>query len=126
MLGYSFSLSCLAASLAVLCGLTHFSADCREDRATFIECDIQVTVGTSQQRGSVSYLYICGDMPPQGHFAGLFARLVPCLSNSQVGPSMYNILHTLFHLLQNCPLPNDGLKEQIPNSHVDASRAVWP
>ncbi|NXB26652.1 PKHD1 protein, partial [Rhagologus leucostigma] len=71
-------LSCLAprlrASLAVLCGLTHSSADCREDRATFIECDIQVVVGTSQQTGSVSYLYVCGDTPPQGHFAGLFAR----------------------------------------------------
>ncbi|NWY20220.1 PKHD1 protein, partial [Aphelocoma coerulescens] len=71
-------LSCLAprprAPLAVLCGLTHFSANCQEDRATFIECDIQVTVGTSQQRGSVSYLYVCGDTPPQGRFAGLFAR----------------------------------------------------
>ncbi|NXR72236.1 PKHD1 protein, partial [Pycnonotus jocosus] len=71
-------LSCLAprlqASLAVLCGLTHSSASCQEDRATFIECDIGVTVGTSQQRGSVSYLYICGDSPLQGHFAGLFAR----------------------------------------------------
>ncbi|TRZ13995.1 hypothetical protein HGM15179_013119, partial [Zosterops borbonicus] len=70
-------LSCLAphlqASLAILCGLTHSSASCQEDRATFIECDIQVTVGTSQQRGSVSYLYICGDTPPQGHFSGLFA-----------------------------------------------------
>ncbi|XP_068867901.1 fibrocystin isoform X2 [Aphelocoma coerulescens] len=70
-------LSCLAprprAPLAVLCGLTHFSANCQEDRATFIECDIQVTVGTSQQRGSVSYLYVCGDTPPQGRFAGLFA-----------------------------------------------------
>ncbi|NXO16401.1 PKHD1 protein, partial [Oriolus oriolus] len=71
-------LSCLAprlrASLAVLCGLTHSSSDCREDRATFIACDIQVMVGTSQQRGSVSYLYVCGDTPPQGHFSGLFAR----------------------------------------------------
>ncbi|NXJ21443.1 PKHD1 protein, partial [Dicrurus megarhynchus] len=71
-------LSCLAprlrASLAVLCGLTHFSADCREDRATFVECDIQVMVGTSQQREPVSYLYVCGDTPPQGHFGGLFAR----------------------------------------------------
>ncbi|NWI47118.1 PKHD1 protein, partial [Picathartes gymnocephalus] len=71
-------LSCLAprlrASLAILCGVTHSSASCREDRATFIECDIQVTVGTSQQRGSVSYLYVCGDTLPQGHFAGLFAR----------------------------------------------------
>ncbi|NXH83665.1 PKHD1 protein, partial [Edolisoma coerulescens] len=71
-------LSCLAprlrASLAVLCGLTRSSADCRGDRATFIECDIQVVVGTSQQRGSVSYLYVCGDTPPQGRFAGLFAR----------------------------------------------------
>ncbi|NXH99521.1 PKHD1 protein, partial [Pachycephala philippinensis] len=71
-------LSCLAprlrASLAVLCGLTHSSADCREERATFIECDIQVMVGTSQQRGSVSYLYVCRDTPPQGRFAGLFAR----------------------------------------------------
>uniref|UniRef100_A0A8C5IPZ5 PKHD1 ciliary IPT domain containing fibrocystin/polyductin n=1 Tax=Junco hyemalis TaxID=40217 RepID=A0A8C5IPZ5_JUNHY len=65
-------LSCLAprlpASLAILCGLTHSSASCQEDRATFIECDIQVLVGTSQQRGSVFYFYICGDTPPQGHF----------------------------------------------------------
>ncbi|NXS20996.1 PKHD1 protein, partial [Mystacornis crossleyi] len=71
-------LSCLAprlqASLAVLCGLTHSSADCREDRATFIECDIQVVVGTSQQRASVSYLYVCGDTPPQRHFSGLLVR----------------------------------------------------
>ncbi|NXL13533.1 PKHD1 protein, partial [Setophaga kirtlandii] len=71
-------LSCLAprlpASLAVLCGLTHSSASCQEDRATFIECDIRVLVGTSQQRGSVSYFYICGHTPPQGHFAGLLAR----------------------------------------------------
>uniref|UniRef100_A0A8C3MZI7 Uncharacterized protein n=1 Tax=Geospiza parvula TaxID=87175 RepID=A0A8C3MZI7_GEOPR len=70
-------LSCLAprlpASLAILCGLTHPSASCQEDRATFIECDIQVLVGTSQQRGSVSYFYICGDTPPPGHFAGLLA-----------------------------------------------------
>ncbi|NXY54753.1 PKHD1 protein, partial [Callaeas wilsoni] len=73
-------LSCLAprlrASLAVLCGLTHSSASCREDRATFIECDIRVMVGTSQQRESLSYLYVCGDTPLQEHFAGLFARLV--------------------------------------------------
>ncbi|NWT35299.1 PKHD1 protein, partial [Cardinalis cardinalis] len=71
-------LSCLAphlpASLAILCGLTHSSASCQEDRATFIECDIQVLVGISQQRGSASYFYICGDTPPQGHFAGLLAR----------------------------------------------------
>ncbi|NXR53878.1 PKHD1 protein, partial [Hippolais icterina] len=71
-------LSCLAprlqASLAILCGLTHSSASCQEDRATFIECDIRVTVGTSQQRGSVSYLYVCRDTTPQGRFAGLFAR----------------------------------------------------
>ncbi|NWV07113.1 PKHD1 protein, partial [Ptilonorhynchus violaceus] len=71
-------LSCLAphlqASLAVLCGLTPSPTDCREDRATFIGCDIQVTVGPSQQRASVSYLYVCGDTPPRGHFAGLFAR----------------------------------------------------
>ncbi|OWK56655.1 Fibrocystin [Lonchura striata] len=70
-------LSCLAprlqASLATLCGLTHSSDNCQEDRATFIECDIQVMVGTSQQRGSVSYFYICGDTLPQGHFAGLLA-----------------------------------------------------
>ncbi|XP_056344169.1 fibrocystin [Oenanthe melanoleuca] len=70
-------LSCLAprlpASLAILCGLTHSSASCQEDRATFIGCDILVTVGTSQQRGSVSHFYVCGDTPPQGHFAGLLA-----------------------------------------------------
>ncbi|KFW78964.1 Fibrocystin, partial [Manacus vitellinus] len=80
-------LSCLAprlhASLATLCGLTPSSADCREDRATFIECDVRVTVGPHQQKGSVSYLYVCEDSPPQWHhrdttppqrcFAGLFA-----------------------------------------------------
>ncbi|XP_009693892.1 PREDICTED: fibrocystin, partial [Cariama cristata] len=80
-------LSCLAprlhASLAILCGLTHSSVDCREDRATFIECDVQVTVGSHHQRESVSYLYVCEDRPPQWHqrdinppqryFAGLFA-----------------------------------------------------
>ncbi|XP_041336779.1 fibrocystin [Pyrgilauda ruficollis] len=70
-------LSCLAprlrASLAVLCGLTHSSANCQEDRATFIECDIRVLVGSSQQRGSVSYFYICGDTQLQGHFDGLLA-----------------------------------------------------
>ncbi|XP_069706944.1 fibrocystin [Phaenicophaeus curvirostris] len=80
-------LSCLAprlhASLAILCGLTHPAVDCREDRATFIECDVQVTVGSYHQRGSASYLYVCEDSPPQWHwrdtsppqrrFAGLFA-----------------------------------------------------
>ncbi|XP_076188719.1 fibrocystin isoform X2 [Aptenodytes patagonicus] len=80
-------LSCLAprlhASLAILCGLTHSSVDCREDRATFIECDVQVMVDSYRQRGSVSYLYVCEDSPPQWHwrdinppqrhFAGLFA-----------------------------------------------------
>ncbi|NXW92448.1 PKHD1 protein, partial [Alopecoenas beccarii] len=80
-------LSCLAprlrASLAILCGLAHSSVDCREDRATFIECDVQVMVGSYRQRGSVSYLYVCEDSPPQWHwrdtntprrhFAGLFA-----------------------------------------------------
>ncbi|NXR04917.1 PKHD1 protein, partial [Sagittarius serpentarius] len=66
-------LSCLAprlhASLAVLCGLTRSSVDCREDRATFIECDVQVTVGSYRQRGSVSYLYVCEDSPPQDQLA---------------------------------------------------------
>ncbi|XP_054677399.1 fibrocystin isoform X8 [Grus americana] len=70
------------ASLTILCGLTHSSVDCREGRATFIECDVEVTVGSYRQRGSVSYLYICEDSqlqghwrdmnPPQRHFAGLF------------------------------------------------------
>ncbi|XP_053919594.1 fibrocystin [Cuculus canorus] len=80
-------LSCLAprlhASLAILCGLTRSAVDCREDRTTFIECDVQVTVGSYHQRGSASYLYVCEDSPPQWHwrgtsapqrrFAGLFA-----------------------------------------------------
>ncbi|XP_063279528.1 fibrocystin isoform X2 [Prinia subflava] len=70
-------LSCLAprlqAPLAILCGLTHSSASCQEDRATFVECDIRVTAGVSQHRGSVSYLYACGDAPPRGRFEGLFA-----------------------------------------------------
>nr|XP_009942694.1 PREDICTED: fibrocystin [Opisthocomus hoazin] len=80
-------LSCLTprlhASLAILCGLTHSSVDCREERATFIKCDVQVMVDSYHQRGSVSYLYVCGDSPPQWHwrdinppqrhFAGLFA-----------------------------------------------------
>ncbi|XP_064304301.1 fibrocystin isoform X2 [Phalacrocorax carbo] len=80
-------LSCLAprlhVTLATLCGLTHSSVDCREDRATFIECDVQVMVDSYHQRGSVSYLYVCEDSPPQWHqrdinppqrhFVGLFA-----------------------------------------------------
>ncbi|NXD43889.1 PKHD1 protein, partial [Copsychus sechellarum] len=60
-------LSCLAprlrASLAILCGVTHSSASCQEDRATFIDCDIRVTVGTSQQRGSVSFFYVSPLLP---------------------------------------------------------------
>ncbi|XP_009954196.1 PREDICTED: fibrocystin, partial [Leptosomus discolor] len=80
-------LSCLAprlhASLAIFCGLTHSSVNCQGDKATFIECDVQVKVGSYHQRGSVSYLYVCEDSPPQWHrrdinppqrhFAGLFA-----------------------------------------------------
>ncbi|NXX15453.1 PKHD1 protein, partial [Podargus strigoides] len=66
-------LSCLVprlhASLAILCGLTHSSVDCREDRATFIKCDVQVTVDSYHQRGSVSYLYVCEDSPPQDQLA---------------------------------------------------------
>ncbi|NXI97666.1 PKHD1 protein, partial [Psophia crepitans] len=66
-------LSCLAprlhASLAILCGLTHSSVDCREERATFIECDVEVTVGSYRQRESVSYLYVCEDSPPQDQLA---------------------------------------------------------
>ncbi|NXA18102.1 PKHD1 protein, partial [Ibidorhyncha struthersii] len=71
-------LSCLAprlhASLAILCGLTHSSVDCREDRATFIECDVQVTVGSYRQRGSVSYLYV-------SHFfiVGIRDQLASCV-----------------------------------------------
>lgn len=84
-----FSPLVFAASLAILCGLTHSSVDCREERATFIECDVQVIVGSYRQRGSLSYLYVCEDSPPhwdinppRRHFAGLFARLVLRLSNS--------------------------------------------
>ncbi|NWS73473.1 PKHD1 protein, partial [Crotophaga sulcirostris] len=80
-------LSCLAprlhASLAILCGLTRSTVDCQEDRATFIQCEVQVTVGSYHNRGSVSYLYVCEDTPPrwhrrginppQRHFSGLFA-----------------------------------------------------
>ncbi|NXY72716.1 PKHD1 protein, partial [Glareola pratincola] len=66
-------LSCLAprlhASLAILCGLTRSSVDCQEDRATFIDCDVQVTVGSYRQRQSVSYLYVCEDSPPQDQLA---------------------------------------------------------
>ncbi|NXX38937.1 PKHD1 protein, partial [Tricholaema leucomelas] len=70
-------LSCLAprlhASLAILCGLTHSTVDCQEERATFIECDVQVTVGSYQQRGFVSYLYVCEDSPPQDQLASCVA-----------------------------------------------------
>ncbi|NXQ23969.1 PKHD1 protein, partial [Alaudala cheleensis] len=71
-------LSCLAprlqASLAILCGLTHASSSCQGDRATFIDCDIRVTVGTSQQGGSVPYLYI-------SHFftVGIGDQLASCV-----------------------------------------------
>ncbi|KFV96919.1 Fibrocystin, partial [Eurypyga helias] len=73
-------LRCLAprlqASLAILCGLTHSSVDCQEDRATFIECDVQVTVGSYRQRGSMSYLYVCEDSPPQ---LGIRDQLASCV-----------------------------------------------
>ncbi|NXK91009.1 PKHD1 protein, partial [Formicarius rufipectus] len=59
----------LHASLATLCGLTWSSADCREDRDTFIECDVQVTVGPYQQKEPLSFLYVCGDNPPRDQLA---------------------------------------------------------
>ncbi|NXT47008.1 PKHD1 protein, partial [Pluvianellus socialis] len=71
-------LSCLAprlhASLAILCGLTHSSVNCQEDRATFIECEVQVTVDSYRQRGSVSYLYV-------SHFftVGIRDQLASCV-----------------------------------------------
>ncbi|NXJ08696.1 PKHD1 protein, partial [Odontophorus gujanensis] len=73
------SLSCLAprlhASLAFLCSLTHSSADCREDRATIIECDVQVTVGSYCQKGPRSYLYL-------SHFftVGIRDQLASCVA----------------------------------------------
>ncbi|NXK50547.1 PKHD1 protein, partial [Chauna torquata] len=79
MLGNTMTtdLSCLAprlhASLAILCGLTHSSADCQEDRSTFIECDVQVMVGPYHQRGSVSYLYLCEDSGHQDQLASCVA-----------------------------------------------------
>ncbi|XP_062429111.1 fibrocystin [Rhea pennata] len=79
-------LSCLAprlhASLAILCGLTHSAVDCQEAGATFIKCEVQVTVASYRQRRSVFYLYVCDDHrtqrhgedidPSQQRFAGLF------------------------------------------------------
>ncbi|NWW47794.1 PKHD1 protein, partial [Pedionomus torquatus] len=74
-------LSCLApplqASLAILCGLTRSSVDCREDRATFISCDVRVRVGSYQQVGSVSYLYVCEDSPPQDQLASCVGFFFP-------------------------------------------------
>ncbi|NXD15876.1 PKHD1 protein, partial [Nothocercus nigrocapillus] len=80
------ALSCLAprlnASLAILCGLTHSAVDCQEAGATFIKCDVHVTVASYHQKQSVFYLYVCDHHGPQGHpgdvhesrwrFAGLF------------------------------------------------------
>ncbi|NXJ66569.1 PKHD1 protein, partial [Rostratula benghalensis] len=73
----------LQASLGILCGLAHSSVDCREERATFIQCDVRVRVGSYHQRGSGSYLYVCEDNPPQWQrgdmdppwrrFSGIFA-----------------------------------------------------
>ncbi|NXA42512.1 PKHD1 protein, partial [Eudromia elegans] len=79
-------LTCLAprlnASLAILCGLTHSTADCQEAGATFIQCDVQVTVAPYHQKQPVFYLYVCDHRGPQQHrgdvnvshwrFAGLF------------------------------------------------------
>ncbi|XP_067150956.1 fibrocystin [Apteryx mantelli] len=79
-------LSCLVprlhASLAILCGLKHSAVDCQEAGATFVRCDIQVTVASYHHRQSVFYLYLCADHRPQWHqgdidpsqqrFAGLF------------------------------------------------------
>ncbi|XP_010226775.1 PREDICTED: fibrocystin-like [Tinamus guttatus] len=80
------ALSCLAprlnASLAILCGLKHSAVDCQEAGATFIKCDVQVTVASYHQKQSTFYLYMCDHHGAQGHrgnvnvsrwqFAGLF------------------------------------------------------
>ncbi|XP_019346871.2 fibrocystin isoform X8 [Alligator mississippiensis] len=58
-------LSCLAprldASLAILCSLKHSSEDCQETGATYIKCDIRVTVGTDSVTGPAPYIYLCDD-----------------------------------------------------------------
>ncbi|NWJ07086.1 PKHD1 protein, partial [Crypturellus undulatus] len=72
------ALSCLAprlnASLAILCGLTHSAVDCQEAGATFIKCDVQVTVASYHQKESVFYLYV-------SHFftVGIRDQLASCV-----------------------------------------------
>ncbi|XP_019376481.1 PREDICTED: fibrocystin isoform X5 [Gavialis gangeticus] len=79
-------LSCRAprldASLAILCSLKHSSEDCQETGATYIKCDIRVTVGTYSVTGPAPYIYLCDDdiLPwdhttgdsPLPYFTGLF------------------------------------------------------
>ncbi|XP_074982450.1 fibrocystin isoform X2 [Caretta caretta] len=78
--------SCLAprldASLAVLCGLTHPSEDCRGAGAAYIQCDVHITAGAYSLAGARPYIYLCDDdsrlenktkvNSSQPLFAGLF------------------------------------------------------
>ncbi|XP_044864776.1 fibrocystin [Mauremys mutica] len=78
--------SCLAprldASLAVLCGLTHPSEDCKGAGTTYIQCDVHITAGAYSLAGARPYIYLCDDdslldnktkvNSPQALFAGLF------------------------------------------------------
>uniref|UniRef100_A0A8C3TE47 PKHD1 ciliary IPT domain containing fibrocystin/polyductin n=1 Tax=Chelydra serpentina TaxID=8475 RepID=A0A8C3TE47_CHESE len=57
--------SCLAprldAALAVLCGLTHPSEDCKGAGATYIQCDVHITAGAYSRAGALPYIYLCDD-----------------------------------------------------------------
>uniref|UniRef100_A0A452HNK4 PA14 domain-containing protein n=1 Tax=Gopherus agassizii TaxID=38772 RepID=A0A452HNK4_9SAUR len=78
--------SCLAprldASLAVLCGLTHPSEDCKGAGTTYVQCDVHITAGAYSLAGARPYIYLCDDdslldsktkvNSPQALFAGLF------------------------------------------------------
>ncbi|XP_074847514.1 fibrocystin isoform X4 [Carettochelys insculpta] len=71
----------LDASLAIFCGLTQPSEDCKGAEATYIPCHVRITA-RAYSVGATPYLYLCdGDTllenktkgsSSQAHFAGLF------------------------------------------------------
>lgn len=99
--GEYFFPSVFSASLAVLCGLTHPSEDCRGAGATYIQCDVHITAGVYSLAGARPYIYLCDDdsrlenktkvNSSQPLFAGLFFRLALTLSCSSVGLMLLSV-----------------------------------
>ncbi|XP_019392715.1 PREDICTED: fibrocystin isoform X5 [Crocodylus porosus] len=84
-------LSCRAprldASLAILCSLKHSSEDCQGTGATYIKCDIRVTVGTYSVTGPAPYIYLCDDdILPWDHTTG--DSSLPCFTGLFFSPKV--------------------------------------